>query len=75
MHDHHPVIEQHPARFRDPFRRRGHHPVLVFEFDAHVFGQRSQVAVAGAGRYHEEIGDYTVRAEVENEDVLGFLIF
>jgi hypothetical protein len=49
--------------------------MLVFEFNAHVFGQRPQVAVACTGGDHEEIGDDTIGAEVEDEDVFGFFIF
>lgn len=75
MYNHDTIVKQHPSGFCNPFRGCGKDAVLVLEFDADMFCQRPQVAVAGAGRYDEKVGNYTIWAEVENEDVLGFFVF
>ena len=75
VHDHVAVVHQHPAAVRLAFDRDRQPAVLILDGFAHALGDGANLAVAVSCADDEKIGDNRIGAEVEQDDVLGFLTF
>lgn len=73
--EHVAVIHQHPTAVAFAFDGNGQTVVLVLDGFAHAVGKRLDLAVAVPGADDEKISDDCVLGEVEQNDVLGFLVF
>lgn len=69
------VVHQDPAAGRFAFDGNREPTVFLFDRLAHTVGNCLDLAVAVSGADDEKIGDDHVGAEVEENDVLGFLVF
>jgi hypothetical protein len=73
--DHHiGVIRDDPLARGEPVDGHGLHPMFFLEPIMQLSRDGLQVWLGGAGADHEKIGEGRDRAEVDGDDVFGFLV-
>lgn len=75
MNDDVAVVHQHPAALPRALDREGEACVAFLHTFADVIHQRFELPVAGTGADDEKVRNDRIRAQVEQDDILGLLVF